>query len=387
MAVVYALAHPAASADPTPVDAPPDDHALKSLFERAKRTQDHRDYARAEAALRDALKRNAKHVPGMILLATCHLDRHRFIEAVELAGSALAAQPDARDALAVRGDAYLQLGELDRAREDYQKLFAAQPDLLAHARMAGLLLAEGDAPAALDAWQAAVKSGERANAPAALRAWCHVRLGELRFRTGNWDAAEDAYRRAEQLAADDPDVLDHLAELHGARGEFDDAIKLSDRAMKSGGQRPEFMRNRGDLCAAAGKADEALTWHDKALAAFVEAAGAGHAPAQRHLASMYCDVESVRDPAEALRWARRDVQVRRTVATLAALAWAQYHDGKPAEAAATMDRALRAKTVDTDILYRAGLIYPQTKDTTKGRLYLRRAAIINPRFQEFHFFR
>ena len=102
---------------------------------------------------------------------------------------------------------------------------------------------------------------------------------------------------------------------------------------------------------------------------------------------MYCDVESLRDPAEALRWARRDVQVRRTVATLTALAWALHLDGRSAEAVSTMDKALRARTTDADILYRAGLVYPRTSEAAKSRLYLRKAAAANPKFQEFHFFR
>jgi tetratricopeptide (TPR) repeat protein len=254
--------------------------------------------------------------------------------------------------------------------------------------MANLLAAEGDARASLGEWEAALAAGdEAADAPKSLRAWCLVRTGELHFRTGDWEAADECYTKALALEPDDPDALDHLAELHGARGEFDQAVTLSDKAMAGGGQRPEFMRARGDLCAAMGNADEALAWHEKSLAAFVDAAAAGHAPAYRHLASMYCDVEALRNPAEALRWARRDMQVRRTVATLAALAWALHHDGRSAEAVSTMDKALRAKTIDADILYHAGLIYPRAKDPAKARLYLRKAASVNPKFQEFHFFR
>ena len=367
-----------------PADAAAATRLGSTLLEQARRARDFRLYARAEAALKDALARDAKHVPAMVLLASCHLDQHRFREAIEVAGQALAAEPDSRDALAVRGDAYLQLGELERAREDYEKLLAAKPDLLAHARMAGLLYAEGDAQAALDSWAAAVRASEQDRAPASLRAWSLVRQGELHFRTGNWDEAGECYKRAAAIEPDDPDVLDHLAELHAARGEFDEAIAFCDKAIARA-PRPEFYRARGDILLATGDAEAAYESHQKALEAFREAAAAGYAPAYRQLAAIYCDVESLRHPEEALRWARRDLQIRRTVATFCAMGWGLYHAGKHAEAAAQMDKALRVRTIDPDVLYRAGLIYSAAGDPNKSRLYLRQAAAANPKFQEFHF--
>ena len=53
-----------------------------------------------------------------------------------------------------------------------------------------------------------------------------VRLGELRFRTGNWDAADRWYTRTIELNPDDPDALAHKAELHAARGESETALEL-----------------------------------------------------------------------------------------------------------------------------------------------------------------
>ena len=373
-----------AQAKANPADAVAATKLGGALLERARQTRDFQLFARAEATLKGALARDAKHVPAMVLLASCHLDQHRFQQAIEVAGQALAADPESRDALAVRGDAYLQLGELARAREDYEKLFAAKADVLAHARVAGLLYAEGDAQAALESWAAAVQAGEQQKAPPALRGWCLVRQGELQFRTGNWDAAGESYKQAAALDPDDPDVLDHLAELHAARGEFDEALALSDKALGRAA-RPEFYRGRGDILVAKGDADGAYEWHQKALDAFRAAAAAGYAPAFRQLAAMYCDVESLRRPEEALRWARHDLKIRRTVATLTAMAWAVFHAGKPADAAAQMDKALRVGTIDPDVLYRAGLIYSAAGDANKSRLYLRRAAAANPKFQEFHF--
>jgi hypothetical protein len=48
---------------------------------------------------------------------------------------------------------------------------------------------------------------------------------------------------------------------------------------------------------------------------------------------------------------------------------------------------MREPTADAHVLYHAGLIYSRAGDNQKGRLYIRRAASANPKFNEFHFHR
>jgi tetratricopeptide (TPR) repeat protein len=182
-----------------------------------------------------------------------------------------------------------------------------------------------------------------------------LRLGELRFRTGEWDEAERCYTIAAGQIPDDPDVLDHLAELRAARGEFDEALKLSERALAAA-PRPEFHQNRGDVLLAAGKPDEALASHEQALAAYLEASNAGYANYFHHVAGLLCDVETLRDPAEAQRWARRDFQIRRTVATMDALAWAYFKNGQLPDAERAAAQALRTGTRNARIRCHADVI-------------------------------
>ena len=375
--------------DPAPPTA-----LAAAYLERAKRRGDVRDYARADAAVEQALKRDAKHVPALVLQASCRLAQHRFQDAVAAAERALALKPDSREPLSLRGDALLQLGELARAREDYQKLRDAEADLSAHARMAQLQFAEGDAAAAVASLDAGLQAAEQRGEPPARLAWGAVRLGELHFRTGDWDEADRWYAKAANLNPNDPDTLDHLAELHAARGEFDKALELSAKAIALS-PRPEFQQARGDIyMTKAGAGDpngdaeaEALACYDKALGQYLEAAEAGHGQYFHQLAGMYCDVDAMRDPAEALRWAKRDLQLRRNVTSYDAMAWAEYHAGNFKEAAAWMDKAVREPTIDAHVLYHAGLVYSRAGDAMKGRLYLRRAASVNPKFNEFHFHR
>ena len=415
LAAAAGSAHAQAKAEPaTPTPAPASDIAslearvkanpadagvaatlAAAYLDRAKRLADVREYARADAAIEEALKRDPKHVPALVLQASCRLAQHRFQDAVAAAERALALEPDARQALALRGDARVQLGDLPRAREDYQKLLDAEAaDVSAHARMAQLQFAEGDAAAAAATLEAALQAdGQRAEPPAPL-ARAALQLGELRFRTGDWDEADRWYAKAAEIHPDDPDTLDHLAELHAARGEFDKALELSAKAI-SLSPRPEFQQARGDIYMAKAGDDnangdaeaEALACYDKALARYTEAAEAGHGQYLHQMAGIYCDVDALRDPTEALRWAKRDLQLRRSVTSYDGMAWVEYHAGNFKEAAEWMDKALREPTADAHVLYHAGLIYSRAGDAKKGRLYLRRASVANPKFNEFHFHR
>ena len=89
----------------------------------------------------------------------------------------------------------------------------------------------------------------------------------------------------------------------------------------------------------------------------------------------------------AARWARRDLQLRQTVSSFDAMAWAMYQAGKFKEAGEWMDKALRDPTADSHVLYHAGLIYARAGDANLGRVYLRKAAQVNPKFNEFNFHR
>ena len=353
------------------------------LLARANESHDVEMYARAEAAAREALNRDPKHFGAMVLLGSCHLARHQFREAIDAAGQALAVNPEATDALGLRADALMQTGELIRAREDCERVLAAKPDLFAHARMARLQLAEGDTQAALTSLQDSVAAGERDGAQDAARAWALVRLGELRFRTGDWDDAGRCYDAAMKLREDDADVHDHLAELCAARGEFDQAVAHSDRAIALS-PRPAYLHARGDIHAAMKDAEAGHAWHERALAAYLAATEAGHLNYHVPIATLYCESPTLHDPEAAVRWARRATQARRSVDAFAALAWSLYQAGQYDAAADAMDRGLRQRTADAIVLYHAGLIYSRAGDTKKGATYLRRAATANAKFNEFH---
>jgi len=61
-----------------------------------------------------------------------------------------------------------------------------------------------------------------------------------------------------------------------------------------------------------------------------------------------------------------------------------YRTGEFAEALDTINEALSSGVMDAQLFFQAGMIHQAANATGKGREYLRMAAEINARYQNFH---
>ena len=191
-----------------------------------------------------------------------------------------------------------------------------------------------------------------------LLAWALVQAGQLDFSTVAGTRPSGSYLAAIEAKPGDWPALDHLAELRAAQKRYDESISIY-RELVACVPRPELFQALGDVYRAMGRADDARGWHARALAAYRKAADAGSSHYFHHLAGYYCDAEP--NPAEAVRWARADMEVRRGVYAYDALAWALYHAGDYPAAAGAMDEALAPGTADAHVLYHASLIYARRR--------------------------
>jgi tetratricopeptide (TPR) repeat protein len=353
---------------------------------RFRETGDDRDLARsAEAAGRSlAAVPAAVNKGGLAARARAALALHRFAAARDDALQLVELDPAKRYPLDLLADALVELGEYDKAADVHGKIeqFGGDPDPATEWRLARLAQLRGDNAAARRRLAAAVKLAPTAyaRAPEAF-AWARVRAGEFAFNTGDWEAAERHYRAALDVRPDDWPALDHLAELRAAQKRYDEAVSLY-RQVVARVPRPELFQALGDVFKVMGKDDEAKHWHRQALEKYLKAAEAGSAHYYHHLAGFYSDTDP--NPAEAVKWARKDLEARRSIYAHDALAWALYHAGDYAAAAEAMDKALALGTRDAHLLYHASLIYYRTGDAQKGKDCLRRAGESNPKFMEFH---
>jgi tetratricopeptide (TPR) repeat protein len=337
----------------------------------------------AESALRLSLKRDPQHVPAMVAMIALCLRVHRFTEAQTLADNAVRLAPDQADALAARGDARLELGQLAAARVDYERVAERAPGLAAQSRLARLEFLEGHPAEAAARLERALAEAPAGTSPETL-AQVELQLGELRFRAGDFDRAEALYERARKHAPDLPVTLDHLAELQGGQGKHATARELFE-TLATRTERPEYRQAVGDLFTAAGDTVAAKTAHDQALAGFLQVAGKNDRRYDHHLAVFFSDVR--RDATAAVKWAQRDFDTRDTAFTEDALAWALHLQGESSRAKELLAKALASGIQDAQLFFHAAMIFLSAGDKTTGQQWLARAAAVNPRYQAYHFHR
>jgi tetratricopeptide (TPR) repeat protein len=212
-------------------------------------------------------------------------------------------------------------------------------------------------------------------------AWCHAQLGELAFYRGNWESSERSYKAAIKAFPNYYAALDHLAELRAARKDYIGALALY-QLLADRFPRPEFFQAIGDVLVSQGKAEAAKPWHDRALAAYLKATEDGEVYFFHHLASFFSDVRQA--PAEAIKYARRDLELRHTGAAHEMMAWALYRAGEFTESLGEIKLALSSGDRSADIFYHAAIIFTAAGDPDGGRRYWHEAVTLNPRYDVFH---
>lgn len=315
----------------------------------------------------------AQNPSGVLALAMAEFESHHFREALALAKQARSIDPVNAGALATIGDAELELGDYSAAETTYTSLAEEETAPSVQARLSRLNEIKGDNQKAIALLQDSVSVQDIE--------WYHIRLGEIFFRTGQFDAAEREYQAAQKVAPGHFLVLEHLAELRAAQGQFAAAIALYQQVVTRV-PRPDYFQALGDVYLYMGKTSDAKPWHDKALAGYLQSVAQGNAHYYHHLAGFYSD--SVSDPAEALRWARKDMEIRHSVYAHDSLAWAYYKNGDFTKAAEEIAHALAEGTRDAHILFHASMIFSQDGQLDRGSELLKQALAVNPRYNTFH---
>jgi len=210
-------------------------------------------------------------------------------------------------------------------------------------------------------------------------AWVELQRGLLDLAHGRHAQALAHYDRADRAYSGYWMVAEHQAELLAARGDYEAAAALYGQLIARA-PRPELQQALGELYLQMGRPEAAEPWLAGAVSAYLASAVRGDVHYYHHLADFYADVR--KDGAEAVKWARKDIELRENFATLAALAWALYRDGRFAESLETMEDALSSGAQNAYMLHQAGMIHCAAG--ADGDELLREAAKLNPQLGGFH---
>jgi tetratricopeptide (TPR) repeat protein len=345
----------------------------------ARETGDVTAYARAEAALQRALQLNDAYAPALTHLAAVRYAQHDFAEALALADRVSGVFPDDGLALAIGGDARLELGDYDGAGRIYTRLgemHDSAPVLSRQARFAEL---HGRTDEALALMRRAADDAASGGGTAEGRAWYQLQLGHLLINAGDTSGAEERYNEALAIFPGYVHAIAGLARVEAARGDLDASIARYAEAVRRQ-PIPEYVAALGDAYMSAGRHDEAQQQYDLVLAIDRLYADAG---IDTDLA-MALFLADHGDPAEAVLRARAAHASRPSVYASDALAWALYRAGRYEEARAASAEALRLGTRDAIMLFHAGMIDAALGDEDAARTRLEEALALNPNFSLVH---
>ena len=368
----------------------PDDFiAWNQLADRYQRQLRHTGDDRFIGLMRQAAEQSLKAVPaeqntgGLAALAQAMLTAHRFAETRDAARQLQELLPGKPRPLELLADAALELGEYEEARKLCEELKnLGGTGISAEPRLARLEIIAGHNDNAREHFENGLTVAQNSTmAQPDIIAWFHLQLGELAFKTGAWEKAAEHYADAEKASPDWSAIADHLAELHAARGQIPEAIALYEKLVART-PRPEFFQALGDLHTLANEPEKAAQSLARAEEAYLRSTSEGAVHFFHHLAGFYAD--SKPEPAKAIEWARKDLELRKSIYAWDALAWALYKNGQAAEAAEAAGKTLATGTRDPHLLYHAGLVRLAAGDILGGRTALQEATAINPRFNTFH---
>ena len=318
---------------------------------RANLTASADDYDRALRAVDQALETDATLLGARLMRARVLFASHDFTGAAQAANDLLADETARPAALAILGDARLELGDDAGAATAYGDIpgTATAPLLARHARLAALT-GSLDRARAIAADAVAMAEADPDATPAD-RSFYHLLVGALAHQAGDPHASLAASAAALDAFPGSPQALAGLGRAQAAAGDVDAGIASLEQAATIRPE-PETLALLGDLLIVAGRPDEAETRYDqvRGIAAIERDAGIF----SRSIVLFLADHGEHAD--EAVAMAEAELAVRTDVHGWDAYAWALYAAGRHSEADVAIAEARAGGTEDALLDYHAGMI-------------------------------
>lgn len=351
-------------------------HLAGAHISKARETGSVDGYQSADAALAQALTLNPDYTLALAYQSAVRMAQHRFSDALALAERVYNSDNRAVQALAIMGDAQLELGQYDAAAAAYDTLQSKIDGPAVLGRQARLQWIMGDADGAIATMAAAAAAADDAQLSGESAAWYHARLGELYFHTGQLKEAAVAYETAR--AHFDPYylALAGLGNVAAAEGDLETAVAYYEQVVTLTPQ-PLFLAQLGTLYQALGNDAAAQQQFDTIDVITALEAQAG-VLINRQVALI--DANQDRQLARALEMAQHDIAARADVYGYDVLAWTLYKNGRYEAAAAAVEQALMYNTPEAMFHYHAGMIYTALDQPQQAVHHLQTALTLNPYF-------
>ena len=364
------------------VEKYPQDYASLTLLgqvyvRQARENDDVSSYRLAEAAFRDAINVTEKATSAQVYLIDTLQAQHQFQAAYDQSDLALTAIPGNLLALLGKGDAALELGNVDEAGEIFSAIAQQKKLPAVIARVARIYELHGETDRAIASLEQARQLAIAVDALGKSAAWYSFRLGTIHAAIGDYDSAIIEYEEGLKQNPDSATILAGLAEATVAKGRVDDAVTFYERSLELDrnpvtlGQLASTMLRLGDRKRSKVLIDEAADL----FAAQQETSGDVHVR-ERALFLL----QHNRDLPLALELTTRDLELRQDVFSHSAHAWALIRNNQLALSAEHAAQATTLPVPDALLWYRAGVIADQAGEVKIAIDRLQKCLKINSRF-------
>ncbi|HEV2689709.1 MAG TPA: tetratricopeptide repeat protein [Bryobacteraceae bacterium] len=343
-----------------------------AYIQKTRETTDYGYLVRASKII-DQVLSEKKDYEALRLRNLVELNLHHFSNVAEYARQMTRSAPSDPQNWGSLGDALLEMGQYDAAREAFEKMLAIRPNLFSYNRVAYYRFITGDVDGGIAMMKDAVDAGARYPEN---KAWCLVELGNMYFKTGHWPEAERAYSEAIETFPSLHAAYAGLGSVQAAQGKLPQAIESYKRA-QSITPMVQYAGTLHDLYAATGKTAQAQQQSDL-VDVVAKLEEASNMKANHTLALVYANQD--RHLTRALELAQADFEVRQDVYTYDALAWALYKNKRYEDARQASEQALKLGAPEALFFYHAGMIANALGDSAGAKKQLAKALQLNAGF-------
>lgn len=240
---------------------------------------------------------------ALALKSGVQLSQHEFAEALETGLAAIQLNPYNAQVFGAVTDAYVELGEYDKAIAAAEQMVKIRPDLRSYSRISYLREIHGDIEGAIEAMDMAAKAGMPGYEETA---WARLTLGDLYKQYGKLAEAEGQYRTILMQRENYPFAIAALADVAMEEKNYEEAERLLQQAMNI---IPEvgFYEQMAHLYVETGRQEEADKLLEEIYVMLQDDVDSGH---NMNMEYARLHLELTKNYEEALRYAKSELVKR-----------------------------------------------------------------------------
>ncbi|MBI1937235.1 MAG: tetratricopeptide repeat protein [Ignavibacteriales bacterium] len=313
--------------------------------------RDHEYVLNAMELVDRALELDKTNLDAKLTKANIFLTRHKFEDAKKIGEWAAGKYPYSSSVYAILTDAYVELGEYEKAVKVCDKLLSIKPDLRSYSRASYIRELHGQRESAIDAMRLAADAGVTGQEN---RAWVLYNLGNLYMQTGKIDTAAFIFNGILQERPSYAFAHAGLSKVMTAKKNYSLALK---HLLKAFQLMPEhlFIEQKADLYLAMGNKEAEKKLINEVIVALKEDEGQGWNVDLEY--ARFCLNHNI-NIKEAFVRAEREYKRRgNNVEVKTIYAWALYKMNNLNRAAKIIDEVLKFDSRNPLARYYTGVIY------------------------------